>query len=482
MTPSEDDGRERVDRAPDTLWRAAARRALAAAIEDPDEEIVASAAVALGKTGDATQAPLLIGVLRSDTRRRMEREAAALGLGLLTLDSSASDNEIREALIDVAGDAREPTRLRAIAVHALGLRRDEASVPFLVSAMSTAEADWDVPAAATAALGCVGDDLVRGDLQRVLAGGRGIDRVQRVYAAQALSKSGGPATVRALVRSALDDDPHVRRASYLALSAIGPGDEAAIDALVRAVHRERNGGARCAAAIALGLTGHERAEAPLRHAYEKGNAELQRFAGIALGLLARARGEPDLVQRLEVDLRERANSDLRGALAIALGLARRRAAGPLLREIAASRGDPTLRRYAALAVGLVGDSEGAPALRAVLAEESEPRLRAAAATALGLLGDQTTVPDLVRSLAGRDSVFVQGSTAIALGRIGGVDAARALTAVLDDASRPEIVRSSAAIALGVLLDQGEGDLLAETGRHLEWTTLTTTVYELLQIQ
>ena len=57
-----------------------------------------------------------------------------------------------------------------------------------------------------------------------------------------------------------------------------------------------------------------------------------------------------------------------------------------------------------------------------------------------------------------------------------------LALALNYGSRAEIVRSTAAIALGLALDPENGARLAETGAELDWTTVTPTVFELLQIQ
>jgi len=492
QTPS-GNGSGRSTRAPeDALWRAEAQQALTAALSDPDEEIAASAAVALGKTGDLSLTPVLTAIVKNRDRRQTEREAAAIGLGLLgtartgtalpgpTLTGTAT--AARAALMAVARNDKEPTRLRATAIHSLGMRGAPESLPFLMEFAFSQEPEWDVPTTASVALAALGDDLVRTDLERLLSGGRRSQRMRRVYAAQALALSGDAASIPALVKSARDDDPHVRKAVYLALGEIAADDDEAMEILVRAVHRERNSGAKNAAVIALGSSGHRKADSALRHAYEKGDSLHQQYAALALGLLARKRDDPSIVADLEVDLKERANADLRGALAIALGLARRQASADLLIEIAKDRGDPSLRAKAALAVGMTGARARAADLAAIVSSERDANLRAEAAYGLGLLGDRSAVAFLSTRIKDTSSVYVQGSSAVALGRIGGADAARALTAMLADESNAEVSRAAAAISLGLLLGPEGGRRIARVGRNLDWTSLTPTVYEIVQIQ
>jgi len=483
LTPSGEAGQRGARRHPeDLLWRAEAQQALTEALSDDDEEIAASAAVALGKTGDPSLTPVLTAIVKDAGRRQTEREAAAIGLGLLPSKRDTSAATARSALMKVAADDKEPTRLRATAVHALGMRGEMESLPFLVDTAFAKEAQWDVPTAATVALGMLGDEIVRTDLEQLLEGGKRTQRLRRVYAAQALAHAGDPASIPALKRWARDDDPHVRKAIYLALGEIAPRDDDAIDILVHAVHRERNRGAKNAAVIALGSSGHRKADAALRHAYEKGDSLHQHYAALALGLLARKRNDPSIVARLEVDLKERANADLRGALAVALGLARRQASAGLLIEIAKDRGDPSLRAKAALAVGMTGARAHAGDLAAIVSSERDATLRAEAAYGLGLLGDRSAVAFLSKCIQDGSSVYVQGSSAAALGRLGGADAARALTAMLSDQSNAEVSRSAAAISLGLLLGPDGGRRIARVGRDLDWTSLTPTVFEIVQIQ
>ena len=101
--------------------------------------------------------------------------------------------------------------------------------------------------------------------------------------------------------------------------------------------------------------------------------------------------------------------------------------------------------------------------------------------ALGLLGDVRAIPLLTRLVGDGSSLYVQGAAAMALGRIGGGDAAKTLTALVADTSRPGLARGFAAVGLGHLLDRNAGRGLAKVGTYLDWYVPTPSVQEILTI-
>ena len=197
-------------------------------------------------------------MLQDARRRGPVREAAALALGLLPT-SAESAGDARKALASVATASRENDRLRAVAVYALGMRGEIASLPVLLELAHGSAASWDVPAAAVGALGLVGHDLVQPDLTELLDGPRrrrGGEVMRRAYAAQALARIPSPGSVAALREAAQDSDENVRRSATLALgSADGANDDATMDVLARLAARDRDTGVRCAAVISIGRLG-----------------------------------------------------------------------------------------------------------------------------------------------------------------------------------------------------------------------------------
>jgi len=470
----------------DGMWRAEVQVALHAALKSSDEDLASGAAVALGKLGDPSDSPALVRLLGDEKRQQPVREAAAVALGLLPTDAKSA-GDAQRALETLVRDDRQPERLRAIAIYALGLRAELASLPLLMEAAHATSPTWDVPAASVGALGLAGFDIVQHDLLELLSGPRrskkGRESVRRAYAAQALTSLGTEETLVALRVAVSDSDKNVRRSAILALGSVAADDDdVTMDVLARALYRDKDGASRHVAAIAIGRIGHERGEKALRHAYRKGDNVLQPFAAIGLGLYARHEGKADVVNGVIRDLKERANADLRGALAIAVGLSGNQSGAGILREIAADRGDPTLRGHAAIAIGLLGDRDlGAPILRKMLVDVNAPEVQREVALGLGMLGDREAVRLLIELVEDGGSVYVQGSAAMALGRIGGEQAGSALLGVLRDESRPDLARAMAGVGLGLVLDQSEGKRLASVGADLNWYLFTPTVYELLTI-
>lgn len=466
----------------DALWRAEAQAALSAVLNDDHEDIASAAAIALGKAGDVTQARALRELLLDTKRQRPVREAAALALGLLP--RTDGDGATRDALEELA-QSNEDTRLRAISVYALGLRGDVGSTPFLIQAAGADAASWDIPAAAISSLGMLGEDLIQADLEALVRGtrrNRKRDRMRRIYAAHALSRLGSTDAAPTLWEACQDRDESVRRSAALALGVVGRADdERSVKVLMRLLARDRDRAVKNMAALSLGRLGGDSAEQALRYAYKKGDNLHQPFAALALGLLASKTSDDKLVQPLVEDLDRRANADLRGALAVALGLARAESAIPVLRELADDRGDPTVRAHAVFALGLIGDHPSAERIRGLLVDSNDPMLRRESAVALGLLGDRAAVTELIELVEDGGSVYLQGSAATALGRIGGAQSVSALIELMNDDSRPGLARGMAAVGLGLLLDRSEGRSLAVIGADLDWYRFTSAVREVVTI-
>jgi len=471
---------------PGPLWRATAQAALHRALGAKSRSIASAAAIALGKSGDPSEAAGLLRVLHDAERPITVREAAALGLGLLPPDSGAGGRLASGSLERVARDEGETDRLRAMCVYAMGLRGDQASIPFLLDAAESGAATWDVPAAGVASLGLAGHEMLLPDLLDMLEGPRrrrSREAVRRAYAAQALANLGDPRAVPALREAALDREEHVRRAAVLALGAVAtPADEKTTDVLLHQLHNSRDVATRCVAALSLGRAGSARARKALVYAYRKGSLRVRPFAAIGLGLLARHEGLDEATGVLLHDLANRASPQLLASICVAVGLAREKRAVPLLAKIAGEKGTAALRAHAAFALGLIGDRDAAaPLLRTILEDTREPELQRETALALGLLGDREALRILNDLVSHGGSAYVQGSAAVAIGRIGGRESVDALITLLDDDEEPKMGRAMAAVGLGLMLDRSEGRRMARVAADLNWWLFTPTVLEILSI-
>ena len=262
-----------------------------------------------------------------------------------------------------------------------------------------------------------------------------------------------------------------------------PEDQQTLKYLVQVLSTDRDPQVRGFAAIALGETGAPKAADALLYAYRKGDALVVPYAALGLALVARNAEDPALSERIRPFLRgqllERGNTDLKGALAVALGIAQDRASVKPLLALLRGQGDPYLRGHAAVALGLIGAEEAIPSLRKILTERGSPEVQREVALALGLLADREAVAlltDLVRD--GRTE-YVRGSAASALGRLATPAAAEALREVLDNERNPATTRAFVAVALGLVMDPHPVPLLARLGEHFNHRMATESVAEVL---
>lgn len=467
------------------LWRAKAEDALLRALEDRDEDVASAAAIALGKAGDPGVAPRLRELMLNKKRQLPVREAAALALGLVGVEKDVkSARETRRALESIAASRKAQQRLRGMAVYAMGLRTDAGSVPFLLDVAGSNAPTWDVPAAGASALGLAANEMTFEDLVRLLQGPKRLKKretIARVYAAHGLACAGDPAAIPALRKAALDKEEQVRRAAVLALGALASPDDAETAKILHwVINRDKDTVTRNMAALSIGRIGDPGAERALRYWFKKGKGRHQPFAALGLGLLARKNDDPGIPKLLAKEFDRRANADLRGSLAIALGLAGDPSHAKVLRS-ACGGGNPDVQAHAAVALGLLGDKASAPVMREMLRNQGNPVIVREAALGLGLLGDRASIKVLVNIVERGNGVFERGSAAIALGRIGGSESATALTDLLSDEDRPAIARAMGAVGLGLLLDRTEGRGLHRLGADLNWYVQTSTIEEILTI-
>jgi HEAT repeat protein len=465
-------------------WRANALAALRHAFPDSDVEVFTGCAVALGKAGDATDAPALLRALGQSYGDQSMRESLVLGLGLLGRGAPGA----RAALAEVLRNRKEPSRIRGMAAIALGLSRDAAAAPLLLSTARERGPSKDPAASTLIGVGLLGEPLVIPDLVAILDDPASADtKGVRPQAAYALGRIGGAEAVRGLGRALGDSDPQVRRAAILALGECAPADVAPLAAaLAHGVREDRDRACRNFASVVLGRIGGVDALDALSRRFALGDRGERDFATLGLGLWARGTTDADAKARISASLRSdfqnRDDADYRGALAIALGLMRDQKAIPNLRSVVKERGDPDLRAHCALALGLVGAKVAEADLRACLVEKGNPVLQREAALALGLLGDPSAAKVLADLLSGPGvPEHVRASAARALGNIGGEVAAQALDALLASPSASGAVRGQAAVGLGLILDRRQPGALASIPGGLDFLAPSPAILEVLTI-
>jgi HEAT repeat protein len=440
-------------------------------------------AVALGKGGARLDAGRLLDALKGRYADPSIRESLVLGLGLLGRGAPGA----REAILGIVRDPKDSSRLRCIAGIALGIAGDPAAVPALLDAARGEGASSDPAVGAIVGLGLLAQPLVVPDLARILDdASTPRARALRPYAAYALGRTGGPDAAAALARNIDDPDVEARRGVVLGLGECGPADAAAaLPLLLRTSREDRDRPCRDFALVALARLGGPTAYEALARGYGVSDRYARDFSAVGLGILLRDSGDRAAVARVaamfRADFVNRQDLDLRGALAIALGLLRDEKSVPAIRAVLKDRSiDPELRAHCALSLGLCGAKEAAADLREALLERGNPSLQREAALSLGLLGDLAAAKAL-EELLRRGGEYVRVSAAKALGDMGGPDAARVLTAMLLDPEASGLVRGQAAVGLGLLLDPRHPGALAALSSGLDYFAATPGVLEVLTI-
>jgi HEAT repeat protein len=474
--------------------RAISRRVvplLREALGDPFFDVRASAVIALGKTSDPSVLPDLIAALRDP--RRSVSESAALALGMV--GEREAIGPLRALVFDtpegrrLVGRPQEvPYRTRALAAVGLGLIGDESVVADLleIARSSRKEAHRDVPIGAIVALGAMGPQAADAvpELARFVTSPREDDLV-RSYAVTALGKIGDRSVIP-ILRGLLQRGGglHVPRSAVIALGCLAPSDDVITVGLLRNVIA-KGGDPQAAhwACIALGRIGGPIAERELKRLVAGESGSLQAFGALGLGILHRDEPVPLTATYLREGLARAADSSLRGAFAIAIGIAGAREAEEDLLRILVAEGNPALRGYAAVALGMIRARAAIPEIQSQLREaDADPDLQRSLAVALGLLGDRGAVGLLVDLLRTSRNEFARSSAALALGTIGDHTAIESLGAiVLDRDGSPDTVRSRATSALGLVAEPTAVPLLHTVTREMNYRGFVETTELLVRL-
>lgn len=498
--------------------------------DDAENFHVRSAAeLGLAKIGDADSVATLRRMAANEQRvlHREVEETASLALGVMQRD----DAETRAFLMDVVRDqAKDASYARPFSAVSLGLLgdandRERAAVSALVAVIARKEPGADIKPACLMGLGLLGDDAAIPELLAMVRDGKAaakgaveLTQIETAYAVAALGKIGRPGLAAPGEDSCVLDevirivDKHdakgvtdVRRSAVVALGQIGPQCTAkqqrhVVEALRRVLDADVEEQQRDFALISLARIGAAKdADAALRRdlvavigkAMEKGKGQVPAFAAMALGLVGRTisteGGTPE--EGIRAPLRERfaegGDPQLRGAFALASGLARDPLAAPALLATLSDRGsDKRVRGWCALALGLIRDPAAVPAIRETLKVETDRDLRVQAAMAAGLLGDAAVVEDLVAVIRSSESTnYELGSAALAVAQIGDERAIAALLDVATDTQKryADLTRGLAVVALGQIGDRREVPVLARVATDVNYRAHVPAITELLTI-
>jgi HEAT repeat protein len=395
------------------------------ALEDPDSEVRARAAVTLER----------LGVLDTLIERLAEVDPGAREKLLV-----AGQAGVVEVLI---GALQHPdTRVRFVLTELLGEVRHPSVSAALLGRLQV-ETDPRVRAAVVRSLAQLQEQTAAEPISRLLGEQ---DQVIRVEAVRALERI-HVAEPHVLLASAVrDPQPRVRAGAAVVLGKVG--DERCIPPLLDLLG-DGDAGVRTEAARALGLLRATPAVGRLMDAFKDFDAQVQIAAARALGQI----GSPTCLETLVRGL-EHASPELGSAIAWALGQIRWDDPERLI-DVLFQGADRSSRLGALAALGQVQHEAGTELVRSMLSDADE-EVVCEAVRILGVTQDRASVGDLLKLLHG-PSEAARLAVLDALCRLR--DPA-ALPAVRDAVSDPSPrVRARAVLALGALRDVQAGDLL-----------------------
>jgi HEAT repeat protein len=442
---------------------------LAAHIDRDDQEVRESAVLALGIAGRAKALPILLSLVIDDAAGRKlsdrktvadrTRAFAAYGLGLLARrsDDVACKKQVHDVLWALLQDKDIKDRdLRIAAVNGLGLLHCEegSQKRLLWQVVDELLAFFQVEDGPTAEVVQAHAPIA---IMRLL--GRGSSPLhQRCKALFAATLGAKERRSNAILQSAA-----VALGGMCQPEAECGDDAANAQALQQHYERGHNRLARYFALISLGRIGGDANRSYLLQAYERSNKSTERpWAALALGLLAEPAakaGSPDAViaNRLLDDLQGIHNAAVQGALAVAVGLAGHRSAGPVvLRMLRDNEGDQQIAGHLCISLALLGEQTAVPLLSEILERSSRrPFLLQQAAVALGHLGDRDATLRLLRTMKANDSVAILAAAAAAIGQIGDRRSIEPLITMAGDPELTKLARAFIAAALGGVGDKDE---------------------------
>ena len=392
-----------------SAFRLKCARAISPFLKSPSAQVRRTAALALGRLDDETSLPTVIAFL--EDRNETVRTAAVLALGFF------HSSRARYILLNIAGGTRAgrrfvnvstlPPAFRGYAGIALALARDRDAARVLTAAAEDEDNDPGARALALEGLGLLGGPKALRFLSSFTERKKTDTRLLSA-AVTALGKTGDPSALSVLLKCLAAKETPLRQSAALALADLAPrGDPDAVNALFHAFSGTCDPCLKGFALTAIGEIGGVEAVKRLKVVLKRGTSGDLPWAGLGLGIALSTMPGVKVPDVLLVKLEKNGSASTRGAMAVALGLARCKEAVPDLIRLVAEGGDPYLRGYCALALGMIGDPAAIPVLRDALLEKNLYPLCIQAVMALSLMHDRGSVPQLIDFLSTSNNLSVK---------------------------------------------------------------------------
>ena len=449
------------------------------ALEDEDSEVRSAATVALGKMGFA-RSLLNLRRARKDTVRDV-RDGALLAIGMIGEGLAAE--ELREVLFDPSEDERS----RSFAAIGLGFIESPEAGPALLAFLEP-QADAArvgglrrTPyslASVIVALGLGKHASAAEILRKDYASATRYDPPVRSFIAITLARLGDRESIPFLLQGLEHKREPMRQSAAIALGVLGtPADAKVVEALARKTLEDNDANTRQFAAMALADIGGEEATLALRKLLERGGPLDVPFAAIGLAALKDVPSLPVLRKRFA----DERSPDLKGAIALALGLYGDLESAESLRKMALAKVDYGLRGHCLTALGLMDDRASAEEVKALVEEENDPVIKMAGAVCLGLLRDPSTVPLLEDMAMNETNVLMRSTACRLLGAVGSPRSARVLIRILENRKERSLLRMTAVAGLGNLCDPRLVPLLSEVGMDSNYAVFVDPLREISMI-
>jgi len=435
--------------------------------------------------------------------------AAALALGIM---GSAKALPTVTALMTNSAEGRKlvgggdvPQLVRAFGALSVGLIDDPSSVKSLVDIIeNTKDSERDIKVAAIVALG-LANGSSKGDAYQYLIkklGDEKLDSIIASYIPTSLGKLGDVEAVPELLKVFVskDTDVFVRQSAAIGLGQLASLRQAeVVKALKDYIAEGRDQQTRHFCFISLAQVGRRAATENLDgveathqeliklfgdEIKKPSNAAHRSWAALAAAIYTQkyTEGQPQMVDRLRDAWEKENDLSYKSAFGLALGLLHVEDMGKKLFDEFQSTKEPVHKGYTAVALGFLTFTDAADALRQQCQIKSvTPTYRLQVATGLGLMGDAQAVSTLVETLQTAETLGVSSAVAKALGLIGDTQAVAPLKDIALDATKQDIVRAFACVALGIVCEKTDLPWNARISSNNNYRAKVPAIDEILDI-